>query len=66
MSTCPFWIASVKGVTPHLSLLSGLYGHLGRKTKPRTELLAALKSSLYCCGGRKLSVGSEMAYPDHI
>lgn len=54
MLTCPFWIASIKGVTPHLSLLSGLYWHLGEKTEARTELLVALKSLLHlllCIGG---------------
>lgn len=46
MPTCPFWRASMKGVTPQLSLLSALYWHLeGRGEKTRTELLAAPKSS---------------------
>lgn len=67
MLTCPFWMASIKGVTPHLSLLSGLYWHLGGKTKARTELLAAPKSLLHqllCIDGTgdNQQMGSEMAY----
>lgn len=34
MPTCPFWRASMKGVTPQLSLLSGWYWHLGEEEKP--------------------------------
>lgn len=45
MPTCPFWRASMKGVTPQLSLLSGWYWHLGEEEKTRTEPLAAPKSS---------------------
>lgn len=67
MLTCPFWMASIKGVTPHLSLLSGLYWHLGGKTKARTELLATLKSLphqlLYIGGtGDYQQMGSGRAY----
>lgn len=54
MLTCPFWIASIKGVTPQLSLLSGLYWHLREKAKARTELAAGAKfspSQLLCTGG---------------
>lgn len=54
MLTCPFWIASIKGVTPQLSLLSGLYWHLREKAKARTELVAGAKfspSQLLCTGG---------------
>lgn len=36
----------MKGVTPQLSLLSGLYWHLGGKAKARTEPAVVLKPSL--------------------
>lgn len=46
MSTCPCWRASMKGVTPQLSLLSGSYPHLGEKAKARAESAVVLKPIL--------------------
>lgn len=58
MLMCPHWIASIKGVRPHLSLQSGSYWHLEPKPKIRAE-----KSHCFKPNGQLTPDHLQMTWP---